>query len=144
MTGQLVSTFKETPQLPFEDLKLHFFGGSRAPLGTPALCGSYTTTASIAPWSGNAPVDTSSAFQITSGPNGSPCSNPLPFNPSLTTGSLNIQAGAFTPFTMTMSREDGNQNLEAIQLKMPPGLLGTLSRREAVRRSASERGDVWS
>jgi hypothetical protein len=127
VTGQLVSTFKETPQLPFEDLRLHFFGGSRAPLGTPALCGSYTTTASIAPWSGNPPVDSSSQFQITSGPNGSPCSNPLPFAPSLTTGSLNIQAGAFTPFTMTMSREDGNQNLDAIQLKMPPGLLGTLS-----------------
>jgi hypothetical protein len=127
VTGQLVSTFKETPQLPFEDLKLHFFGGSRAPLGTPALCGGYTTTASIAPWSGNAPVQSSSEFQITSGPNGSPCSNPLPFAPSLTTGSLNIQAGAFTPFTMTMSREDGNQNLDAIQLKMPPGLLGTLS-----------------
>jgi hypothetical protein len=127
VTGQLVSTFKETPQLPFEDLKLHFFGGSRAPLGTPALCGGYTTTASIAPWSGNAPVESSSEFQITSGPNGSPCSNPLPFDPSLTTGSLNIQAGAFTPFTMTMSREDGNQNLDAIQLKMPPGLLGTLS-----------------
>jgi hypothetical protein len=127
VTGQLVSTFKETPQLPFEDLALHFFGGSRAPLGTPALCGSYMTTASIAPWSGNPPVDSSSEFQITSGPNGSPCSNPLPFNPELTTGSLNIQAGAFTPFTMTMSREDGNQSLDAIQLKMPPGLLGTLS-----------------
>ncbi len=126
-TGQLVSTFDNTPQLPFEDLSLHFFGGSRAPLGTPALCGGYTTTASIAPWSGNAPVGSSSEFKITSGPNGSPCSNPLPFDPSLTTGSLNIQAGAFTPFTMTMSREDGNQNLDAIQLKMPSGLLGTLS-----------------
>jgi hypothetical protein len=127
VTGQLVSAFDNTPQLPFEDLSLHFFGGSRAPLGTPALCGGYTTRASIAPWSGNAPVESSSEFQITSGPNGSPCRNPLPFDPSLTTGSLNIQAGAFTPFTMTMSREDGNQNLDAIQLKMPPGLLGTLS-----------------
>ncbi len=127
VTGQLVSTFKETPQLPFEELSLHFFGGSRAPLGTPALCGGYTTKASIAPWSGNAAVDSSSEFKITSGPSGSPCSNPLPFDPTLTTGSLNIQAGAFTPFTMTMSREDGNQNLDAIQLKMPPGLLGTLS-----------------
>jgi hypothetical protein len=126
-TGQLVSTFDETPPLPFEDLKIHFFGGSRAPLGTPALCGSYTTAASIAPWSGNPPAQSSSEFQITSGPNGTPCSNPLPFKPELTTGSLNIQAGAFTPFTMTMSREDGNQNLDAIQLKMPSGLLGTLS-----------------
>ncbi len=127
VTGQLVSTFNETPELPFDELNLHFFGGSRAPLGTPALCGGYTTTASIAPWSGNEPVDSSSEFRITSGPNGTPCANPLPFSPSLTTGSLNIQAGAFTPFTMTMSREDGNQNLDAIQLKMPSGLLGTLS-----------------
>ncbi len=127
VTGQLVSTFKETPQLPFENLRLHFFGGSRAPLGTPSLCGSYTTTASIAPWSATAPVNSSSTFEITSGPNHTPCSQSLPFDPSLTTGSLNIQAGAFTPFTMTMSREDGNQNLDAIQLKMPPGLLGTLS-----------------
>jgi hypothetical protein len=127
VTGQLVATFKNTPQLPFEDLKLHFFGGSRAPLGTPALCGAYTTSASIAPWSGSQPVSSTSTFDIDSGPNGSACANPLPFDPSLTTGSLNIQAGAFTPFTMTMSREDGNQNLDAIQLKMPPGLLGTLS-----------------
>jgi hypothetical protein len=127
-TGQLVSTFDNTPQLPFENLRLHFFGGSRAPLGTPSLCGSYTTTASIVPWSGNPPVSSSSEFQITSGPNHTPCSDPLPFDPELTTGSLNIQAGAFTPFTMTMSREDGNQNLDAIQLKMPPGLLGELSK----------------
>ena len=127
VTGQLVSTFKETPQLPFEDLKLHFFGGSRAPLGTPALCGGYTTTASIAPWSGNAPVNSSSEFDVTSGPNGSACESPLPFAPSLTAGTTSIQAGGFSPFTMTMSREDGNQNLQAIQLHMPPGLLGTLS-----------------
>jgi hypothetical protein len=128
VTGQLTSTFKNTPQLPFETLRLHFFGGSRAPLGTPALCGPYTTTASIAPWTGSAPVESSSVFEITSGPNHTPCANPLPFKPELTTGSLNIQAGAFTPFTMTMSREDGNQNLDAIQLKMPPGLLGELSK----------------
>jgi len=138
--GQLVSTFKETPQLPFEDLNLHFFGGSRAPLGTPALCGSYKTVASIAPWSGNQPAEISSEFQVTSGPNGSPCHDPLLFDPSLTTGSLNIQAGAFTPFTMTMSREDGNQNLRAIQLKLAPGLLGTLSKVELCGEPQSDAG----
>jgi hypothetical protein len=42
---------------------------------------------------------------------------------SLTTGSLNLQGEAFTPFTMRMSREDGYQNLDAIQLKMHPGCL---------------------
>jgi hypothetical protein len=127
VTGQLVSSFKDTPQLPFEDFSLHFFGGSRAPLGTPASCGDYTTRAAIAPWSGNAPAEPSSSFQITSGPNASPCASPLPFNPSLTAGSTNIQAGAFTPFTTTMSRLDGQQNLQAIVLHMPPGISGLLT-----------------
>ncbi len=127
VTGQLVSTFKETPQLPFEDLYLNFFGGSRAPLGTPALCGGYTTTASIEPWSGTEPVDSSSEFKITSGPNGVPCSDPLPFHPTLEAGSTNIQTGGYTQLTTTMGREDGEQNLQAIQLHLPEGLIGSLS-----------------
>ncbi len=127
VTGQLVSTFKNTPQLPFEDFELHFFGGDRAPLTTPALCGDYTTTSSIEGWSGNPPSRPSSTFRVTSGPNGSPCRSPLRFAPSLTAGTTSIQAGGFSPFTMTMSRGDGSQNLNSIQLKMPPGLLGTLS-----------------
>jgi hypothetical protein len=140
VTGQLVSTFLNTPQLPFEDLTLHFFGGSRAPLGTPSSCGSYTTTSSFVPWSGNPAVEPSSTFQITSGPDGSPCASPLPFAPELTAGSLNIQAGAFTPFTMTMSRQDGQQNLKAIELKMPPGLLGTLSSVKLCREPQADEG----
>jgi hypothetical protein len=127
VTGQLVTTFKDTPQLPFEDFELHFFGGSRAPLSTPALCGSYTTSGSIEGWAGSAPVTTSSTFDITSGPNGAPCADPLPFAPSLTAGTASIQAGGFSPFTTTMSRPDGSQNLQSVQLHMPPGLLGTLS-----------------
>jgi hypothetical protein len=127
VTGQLVSTFKDTPQLPFEDLRLHFFGGDRAPLATPASCGSYTTTASVDPWSGNASAESSSTFDVVSGPNGSPCSSPLPFSPSLTAGTTSIQAGGFSPFTMTVTREDGQQDLKGIELHMPPGLSGLLT-----------------
>lgn len=127
-TGQLLTTGENTPQLPFEDFKLHFFGGERAPLATPALCGGYPTTASISPWSGNEAAQLSSPpFEINSGPNGSACQNPLLFGPSLHASSSNIQAGAFTPFVTTMSREDGQQALQGIQLHLPPGLLGLLS-----------------
>ena len=126
-TGQLTSTFENTPQLPFEDLELHFFGGAWAPLSTPTYCGAYTTTASFTPWSGEASVAPSSNFAITSGPGGSTCPNPQPFSPSLTAGSTDIAAGAFAPFTTTVSREDGDQNLSGVQLHLPPGLLGKLS-----------------
>jgi hypothetical protein len=127
-TGQIVTTFKNTPDLPFEELELHFFGGERAPLTTPSRCGTYTTTASFVPWDGNGPVNTSSSFQITSGPNGSPCPGAsLPFSPSLTGGATNIQAGAFSPLTLTMSRKDGEQNLQSVEAHLPPGLSGILS-----------------
>ena len=46
-TGQIVTTFKNTPDVPFENLELHFFGGERAPLATPTRCGTYTTTAVV-------------------------------------------------------------------------------------------------
>jgi hypothetical protein len=127
-TGQVVTTLLNTPQAPFEDAELHFFGGNRAPLATPARCGAYTTTASIAPWSGNEPVQPSSSFQITSGPHGTACpGQSLPFAPALTAGTTSIQAGGLSPFTMTMSRDDGEQNLQAITLHMPPGLSGLLA-----------------
>ena len=74
------------------------------------------------------PVTSTSSFQIEHGPGGGPCPGAsLPFNPSLTAGATSNQAGGFSPFTMTMSREDGQQNLQAISLNMPPGLSGLLS-----------------
>jgi hypothetical protein len=127
VTGRLTTTFKNTPQVPFENLRLHFYGGARAPLSTPSACGSYETKASFTPWSGNEPVQSSSTFNITTGPNGGPCANPRPFAPGFQAGSTNIQAGAFTPFTTTMSRPDADQPLGRLSMKLPPGLLGLIS-----------------
>ena len=70
VTGQLITKFTETPQVPFTDFKLRFFGGPRAPVSTPAVCGAYTTETSIEPWSGTGAVTPSSSFQIASGPMG--------------------------------------------------------------------------
>ncbi|MGA9284188.1 MAG: hypothetical protein WBV85_01980 [Solirubrobacteraceae bacterium] len=126
-TGQIVSTFKNTPQLPFEDFELKFFGGDRAPLATPAVCGSYTTHASLEPWSGTSAGTPSSTFLVTSGPDGSSCSSQLGFAPSLTGGTENIQAGELTPFTTTMSRNDGEQPIQDVKLTMPQGLMGSLT-----------------
>lgn len=130
-TGQITSTFLNTPQAPAEDIELHFFGGERAPLSTPAHCGTYTTTTSITPWSleaGGHPATPSSAFEVKTGPNGSPCPGAsLPFSPSLAAGSPNINAGAFSPLDTTIGREDGNQNIQTVQLHMAPGMSGILA-----------------
>jgi hypothetical protein len=134
VTGQLVSTFKNTPQLPFETFEIHFFGGDRAPLATPARCGAYTTNAAIEPWTETGEVGSSSTFDITNGPasfsepQGRPCPGAsLPFDPSLTGGATNVNAGSFSPFTLTLTRKDGEQNLQSVEAHLPPGLSGILS-----------------
>ncbi len=127
-TGQIVSTFKNTPDVPFENLELHFFGGERAPLATPSHCGTYITTAVFTPWDGNGPVTAESSFNIEHGPGGGPCPGAtLPFAPTVNAGATNIQAGAFSPLTVTVNRKDGEQNLKSIEGKLPPGLSGVLS-----------------
>jgi hypothetical protein len=126
--GQLITQFKNNPQLAFEDAELHFFGGERAPLATPPHCGPYTTSASFTPWSQTPAVPSTSTFNITSGPGGGPCPGPtLPFTPSLAAGVSNINAGSFTPLTTTISRADGNQDMQSVQLHMPAGLEGILA-----------------
>jgi hypothetical protein len=126
--GQLVSTFEDNPQLPFEDAELHFFGGERAPLASPSRCGTYRTEAMFTPWSGEAQAHSSSSFQITSGPNGGPCPGAqLPFSPTLTGGALSVNAGSFSPFDATFSRLPGEQNMQSIEVHLPPGLSGILT-----------------
>ena len=126
-TGRIESSFENNPQLAFEDAELHFFGGARAPLSTPPRCATYTTEATFTPWSGSPPIKSSSSLQITSGPNGGPCEDPLPFAPTLATGSPNINAGSFSALSTTISREDGNQNIENVQLRFAPGMSGILA-----------------
>ena len=132
-TGQITTTFENTPQLPLEDIDLEFFGGELAPLAMPPHCGTYTTTALLTPWSGEAAVPATSSFEITSGPQASGAgtsgcpSSPLPFAPSMTAGTTSIQAGGYSPLTMTISRPDGEQAIQSVRLKLPPGLSGILA-----------------
>ena len=128
-TGQLTSSFKNTPQTPFEDLTLHLFNTERASQATPAFCGSYHANAKFTTWSSEQVVERESPpFTITSGPNGTPCpGSKLPFSPSFQGGAVNPQAGAFTPFTVTIGRADGNQALQSVAVKLPPGAAAMLA-----------------
>ena len=121
-SGEITTTFEDDPQLPFEDAELHFFGGERAPLSTPPLCGSYTTSASFEPWTGGSSPSANSTFDVTSGPNGSPCESPRPFQPGFEAGTTSVQAGGYSPLTITMSRPDADQQLGKLSVVFPPGV----------------------
>jgi hypothetical protein len=122
-TGQLTGVFDENPQLPFSNLKVHFFGGPRAELATPPSCGLYTTNSMMEPWS--APD---------SGPSGTPFSNYLidencatEFDPAFAGGSTNLQAGQYSPFVGSFERQDNDQELGGLTMNLPPGMLADVA-----------------
>jgi hypothetical protein len=120
--GQVRTTFDENPQLPFNELKLHLHGGPRAPLANPQTCGTFTTTSVLEPWSSPTTPDatpSSEPFSIAS------CENK--FVPSFNAGTTNNQAGAYTPFTLTFGRHDGEQDLSGVTVNMPRGLIGKIA-----------------
>jgi hypothetical protein len=130
-TGQLTITIGDGPQFPFSELRTHFFGGSRALLRTPASCGAYTVSSELTPWSapesGPPATPSSPPFEVAQGAGGGACASPLPFAPSFSAGTFKNQAGAYSPFSVTVSRQDSEQDLSAFALTAPPGLLANLS-----------------
>jgi hypothetical protein len=121
-TGRLTTTFPEEPQLPFEHVKLELVGGPRATLANPRTCGPAVSEADLTPWSAPFTLHSTptSFFEVTG------CPEPR-FAPSFTAQSTSIQAGGFSPFTLSFGRSDADGFLDGYQQRMPPGLLGMLS-----------------
>ncbi|MGA9284694.1 MAG: hypothetical protein WBV85_04565 [Solirubrobacteraceae bacterium] len=122
-TGQITTSFLSNPQLPFSQFKLTLGGGPRATLANPRTCGVATSDLDMTPWSAPFAGDStwSSPFEINQD-----CFGPQ-FKPSFVAGTTNIQAGEYTPFTLSFGRTDQDQFLNGLQLQMPAGLLGSLS-----------------
>jgi hypothetical protein len=120
-TGQLTVSFDETPQLPFEELRINLKTGARAPLAMPTACGTYAIKTEVTPWSGTAPVKGETTFQVSQN-----CSTGG-FSPGFKAGTANPTAGSFSPFTLQVTRNDGETNLSKINATLPPGLLAKLA-----------------
>jgi hypothetical protein len=129
-TGQLTTTFENTPELPFTDFKLSFTGGAQAALATPAVCGVYATSADFTPWSAPFLPDAISgdSFSVDRRADGSSCTAPLPFTPSLSAGATTDQAGGFTDFSLLLQRADDQQRISTLSFKTPKGLLGMIAK----------------
>ena len=129
-TGQLSVTFRENPQLPFSDLRLRVDGGARAPLANPPTCGTARTSSDLTPWSSPITPDATppDSFEVDWDGQGGGCPSATPFEPSFSAGMVtSLSAGAFSPFTVTLSRGDRQQYLSRLSVTTPPGLLGKLS-----------------
>jgi hypothetical protein len=128
-TGRLTTVSEEMPQLPFSHFRLHFREGTRSPLASPPGCGTYNANAVLTPWSGGPPVETTSAFEIISGSNGSSCPSggTPPFHPGLEAGTINNAAGRYSPFYLHLTRKDGEQEITHFSIKLPPGVSGKLA-----------------
>ena len=130
-TGQITTVFDETPQFPFEDLTLKFRSGARAPLVSPPTCGKQTIGVEVASYAQpQSPVDASNTYEVTEGPNGTPCppeSSKRPFHPSFSGGTLNPVAGAYSPFLFRMSRSDDEQELSQVTAQLPQGLVAKIA-----------------
>jgi hypothetical protein len=129
-TLRIATTFRNTPQVPFEELSMHLFGGPRASVTTPPLCGGFVTDALFTPWSGTGPVSRPAPagdFEVMQGVGGGLCPGGVPFAPGFVAGSENVQAGAFTTFNLKLSRPDGDQALSSVTMHLPPGVAALLS-----------------
>ncbi len=121
-TGQLKTIVDNTPQLPFEELQLDFRGGPTAPLQTPDICGTYQTHTEMTSWASANPVTVDSPMVIDEN-----CTGGGAFRPGLQAGVANPVAGANSPLTFRVTRQDGEQNLSRIEATLPEGELAKLA-----------------
>jgi hypothetical protein len=130
ITGQLTTTFSETPQVPFTSFKLTLNGGPRAVLSSPPTCGPNDTATVMTPWSGNPPATPGNGFTLTSAPGGGKCAKTMaerPFAPSFSAAPSSTKAGAFSPMSIRISRPDGQQELKGTDILLAPGMTGKLA-----------------
>jgi hypothetical protein len=127
-SGTLTATFDNLPQLPYTDLRVHFREGQRSPLATPAVCGSFSTAMDLAPWGAPTTVlHNTSPFAVSSGVEGGPCPSGTPtFNPQAMGGTLNSNAGSYSPFYLHLTRRDTEQEITSYSALLPPGLTGKI------------------
>ena len=131
VTGQLVTTFENNPQLPFDKFTLSFHPGEAAPLVTPPTCGPYTALSEFTSWSEPEQLVSGLTlpFEILHGVGGGECPSGgvPPFAPKVTAGTLDNAAGSYSPFYLRITRNDGEQEITRFSTVLPPGMTGNLT-----------------
>jgi hypothetical protein len=123
--GQLPSGL---PQVPFEEIRVHFDGGKNV-LTSPPVC-SATGTSRFEPWARPGELKpVSSTVTLSTDPTGGACPKTMAerkFAPAYKANSTSTKAGAYSPFHVRIARRDGEQELKVVDVILPKGLTGKL------------------
>jgi hypothetical protein len=128
-TGQLTTVFKDNPQVPFTAVKLDFDDG-KGVLTSPPTCGPNAATHAMTAWSGTPDQGPQEkGFTLTSAPGGTPCAKTMgerPFAPGFSAQPVTNSAKAFTPFSVQITRPEGQQELKGVDITLPEGATAKL------------------
>lgn len=133
VTGQLTAELDELPQVFFSSATLTFGPTPKHAipvLSSPNLC-SQSATSSATPYSTNqsrnlAPTQVS----LSNAPGGGACAKKpgeRPFTPAVIAKPASTKAGAYTPYELTITRPEGQQELKGFNLTLPPGAIAKIA-----------------
>jgi hypothetical protein len=118
-TGRIVTEFTNNPQVPVSKISLKLKSGPRAPLATPASCGTKTVDGHLTSWGGQvADVQAPSTIDCAAGLGS--------FAPTLSAGVTNPVGGGFSPFAVSIAKPDGNTPIDGLSMTLPTGLVAQL------------------
>jgi hypothetical protein len=132
-TGQLTAEFNELPQVGFSSATLTF--GPQAKhaipvLSSPPLC-TNTATSSAVPYStGASTVTPPTELKLTSAPGGAPCAKTMaerPFSPGFLARPGTSKVLSYTPYQLTINRNEGQQEIKGFNITLPPGATAKLA-----------------
>jgi hypothetical protein len=130
-TGQISITFSALPQLPFEDLKVTFRSGPRAPLvNPPELRHPHDRRRGRLLRPARRRPRRLQHLRDLRRPERHPCppdSAHRPFHPDFSGGTLNPVAGSYSTFLFRLGRTDDEQELSQANTFLPPGLLAKIA-----------------
>ena len=131
LTGEFAGSLPEgLPQVPFEQIRIHF-DGSKNTLTSPPVC-SAEGTSRFEPWARpGTNVEAKSSVTLSNDPSGGACPATLAerkFNPLYKAKVDSSKGGAYSPFHVNIARvRDGEQELKVVDVTLPKGLTGKLA-----------------
>ncbi|MFY9487088.1 MAG: hypothetical protein WAP35_00115, partial [Solirubrobacterales bacterium] len=126
--GDAAAVGKALPQVPWSQFQLVFNSGPQAMISNPQVCGTYSTAATITPWTSpnQAAVIRNANLTATAGPNAAGCAFDA-FTPTFSANLSDTGAGKHPNMTLTATRNDRQDNLNSITYRLPNGFTGSVN-----------------